>query len=77
MPKNEKSLSMKDVAAMIKSPAGQELLQILQKQDPKAVNQAAVQAQAGNYDDAKNSIQALLQSPDIQRLVAQMRDSHG
>lgn len=77
MSKKENPLSPKDVAAMVKSPAGQELLRILQKQDPNAIGQATTQAQAGNYEEAKNAIQALLQSPDIQHLVAQLRESHG
>lgn len=73
----EKTISTEQIAALAASPAGQALMKALQERDPGAVSQAARQARAGSYDDARQSLEALLHSPDIQRLVAQLRDSHG
>lgn len=71
MQKNSSEFSMHDAMRIAKSPAGQQLLAMLQKQDTNALQEAAQQASAGNYEQAKQSLSALLQNEDIQALLKQ------
>ena len=53
--------------------AGKQLLALLKSQQPDALEAAMNQAQAGNYDAIKQTMSAALSSPEVQRLLKQMR----
>lgn len=53
--------------------AGKQLLALLKSQQPGALETAMNQAQAGNYDAIKQTMSAALSSPEVQRLLKQMR----
>ncbi len=53
--------------------AGKQLLALLKSQQPDALETAMNQAQAGNYDAIKQTMSAALTSPEVQRLLKQMR----
>lgn len=72
MQKDPKNFSMQDAVKMANTPAGQELLAILQKSDTVALQDAMKQASSGNYDSAKQILEPLLASPDIQQLLRQL-----
>lgn len=72
MQKNSQDFSMEEVMRLAKSPAGQQLLAMLQQSDSDRVQQAASQAAAGDYTSAAQTLNALLSSPEAQALVKQL-----
>ena len=65
MDKNSQNFSMDEVKKFAQSPAGQQLMSMLQQQNGEAVRQA----QAGNYDEAMKQLSGFLQTPEAQRLL--------
>ena len=65
MDKFSKNFSVDEVKKFAESPAGQQLMAMLQKSDSEAVRQA----QAGNYEDAMKRLSGFLQTPEAQRLL--------
>ena len=63
--KFSKNFSVDEVKKFAESPAGQQLMAMLQKSDSEAVRQA----QAGNYEDAMKRLSGFLQTPEAQRLL--------
>ena len=57
---------------MAQSPAGKQLIAMLQNADPSALQKAMAQAAAGNYEQAKASLTPLLESENIKSLLQQM-----
>ena len=53
--------------------AGKQLLALLKSQQSGALETAMSQAQEGNYDAIKRTMSAALSSPEVQRLLKQMR----
>ena len=72
MQKNSDNLSMEDALRLAKSPAGQQLLTLLQQYDPNAIKQAMQQASNGDYNKVKETLTPLLESQDIQSLLRQI-----
>ncbi len=67
--------NMSEIWKLAQSPAGQQLLAMLQNTDQSALDNAAKQASTGNMEAAKNSLSALLSSPEVQALLKQMEGS--
>ena len=63
---------MQEVMRLAKSPAGQQLLAMLQQSDSGQLQQAAHQATAGDYESAANTLKALLTTPEAQALMKQL-----
>lgn len=72
MNKNYGDFSADQIMALAKSPAGQQLLAMLQNADAQKLQQAAAQANAGNYDGAQNTLQSLLTDPKVRALMQQL-----
>lgn len=72
MQKKSEDFSMEEVMALAKSPAGQQLLAMLQRSDGDRVQQAASQAAAGDFAQAAKTLQQMLSSPEAQALVKQL-----
>lgn len=72
MQKKSQDFSMEEVLRLAKSPAGQQLLAMLQHADTEQVQQVARQAAAGNYAQASQALQALLATEEAQKLVKQL-----
>ena len=72
----QKEPSMQDLIQMANSPAGQQLLQMLQAQNSQALHEAASSAAAGNMKQAKNILQQLLKNPELKQLLEQMGGGH-
>lgn len=72
MQKNSGDFSMQEAMRLAKSPAGQQLLAMLQNADTGQLQKAMNEASAGNYDQAKQTMSAIMSSPEIQELLKKM-----
>ena len=66
------NFSVQEIMRLAKTPAGQQLIALLQQADPTALRSAAEQASGGNMQQAKSTLEPLLKSPEIQKLIAQL-----
>ena len=69
--------SMPDMSQLLKlarSPAGQQLLSLLQKSGGNELHSAVAQASAGNYDQARQALSALLSTPEARALLKQLEE---
>lgn len=58
-----------------KTDAGQQLIQTLKSENSDTVNKAMSQIAAGNTEEAKQTLSALLRSPQVQALLEQLGGS--
>ena len=72
MEKKSQDFSMEEVMRIAKSPAGQQLMAMLQQQDSAVVAQATAQAKSGNYAQAGQTLRSLLTSPEVQKLMKEL-----
>lgn len=72
MQKKSQDFSMEEVMQLAKSPAGQQLLAMLQQADAEKVQQAAAQAAQGDYAAAAKIAKQLLSDPEAQALMRQL-----
>lgn len=72
MVKKSEDFSMQEIMHLAKSPAGQQLLAMLQRSDSGKVQQAADLAAAGQYNQAAQALQSVLSSPEAQALIKQL-----
>ncbi|MBO5078252.1 MAG: hypothetical protein J6B67_01040 [Oscillospiraceae bacterium] len=72
MQKNSDNFSMQEALRLAKSPAGQQLLALLQQSDPDAMKKAMQQASKGDYSQIQQTLAPLLASEDVQKLLRQM-----
>ena len=63
---------MQEAMRLARSPAGQQLAQLLQQADQQTLNDAVFQAQQGNYEDAAKQLRALMSSPKAQALLKEL-----
>lgn len=64
--------AMKEAARLAKSEAGQQLFSLLKSQDNETLQKAMAQAAAGDYSQMKDTMSALLASPEAQALLQQL-----
>lgn len=69
MEKNSQDFSMEDALRLARSPAAQQLLAALRAKNPDALDRAASQAAAGNFDEAQQDLRSLLSDPALQALL--------
>lgn len=72
MQKNFQDFSMEEVMRLAKSPAGQQLLAMLQQGDSAKLEQAVQQAKTGDYTQAGQTLNGLLSSPEAQKLMKEL-----
>ena len=77
MEENSNNFSMQDVMRLAGTPAGQQLLDHLQKKNSRQLQMAIAHAVSGNMDQAKGLLAAMIQDPESQRLIRQLGGSHG
>ena len=65
-------LDMRRAMELAGTPAGQQLLALLQKQGGPELRQAMDQAASGNYTAAKQALSALMASPEVRKLLEQL-----
>lgn len=67
-----KGYSMQEITRMANSPAGQQLIKLLQQQGGSELNRAVSKANQGNYEEAKDALSSLMNSPEIMALLKQL-----
>lgn len=72
MVKKSDDFSMQEIMHLAKSPAGQQLLAMLQRTDSDKVQRAADLAAAGQYNQAAQTLQSMLASEEAQSLIKQL-----
>ncbi len=66
--------SMQQAMRLASSPAGRQLLALLQQQGGENFQKAMAAAAAGNYDQVKSTLSSLLSSPEAQELLRKLGD---
>lgn len=72
MQKNSGNFSFQDIMHLANSPAGKQLISLLQKTDSTAMQKAMEQASAGDYEKAKQALEPFLASEDVKKLMRQL-----
>ena len=75
MQKNSGDFSMQEAMRLASSPAGKQLLALLQQSNSPALLAAMQQAAAGEYTQAKNTLAPMLESEEVQALLKQLGGS--
>lgn len=69
---NRNDKAIEEAMRIAKSPAGQQLLQLLQQTGGDQLRQAMAKAAAGDYAQAKDAISQLLENPEAKKLLSQL-----
>ena len=72
MEKQNQDFSIQEAMKLIQSPAGQQLLHMLQSSEDPALQRAMEQATRGDIGKAKQSLQHLIADEQIQKLLTQL-----
>ena len=72
MQKNSQDFSMQEALRLAQSPAGQQLLAILQRSDGAQLQKIKDQAAAGDYKNAAQMLNSLLSSQEAKQLLDQL-----
>lgn len=67
--------NISELIRMAQTPAGQQLIALLQKQDGVQLQRAIAYAVSGDYNRAKDALSKLLSSPEAQALLRKLEDS--
>lgn len=67
------NLSIQQAMQLANSEAGQQLLALLRSQNSQALNAAMEDAAGGDYGKVKDRLSAMVQSPQVQALMEQLR----
>lgn len=63
---------LQQMLALLRSPAGQQLMDYLRKNGGSAVQSAAAQASAGDLAGARSTLSPLLENQELQALLRQL-----
>lgn len=74
MQKNSEDFSVQEAMRLAKTPAGQQLIALLQQERSDKLQAIIQLAQQGNMQAAGNALQQVLSSPDAQKLVKEMKE---
>lgn len=73
--KPDPSMDLTQILRMAQSPAGQQLISMLQQQNGEALRSAMSKASAGDYSQAKKTISEFLSKPEAKALLEQLEGS--
>lgn len=68
----DKGIPIQEAMKLAQSPAGQQLIQLLQQTGGNDLQAAMEKAAAGDYSQAKQAITSLMNNPEAQKLLKQM-----
>lgn len=77
MEKKSQDFSYAQAQRLANTPAGKQLMQLLQQQDSAQLQKAMDLASSGNYKEASQMLQTLLASPEAKKLMQQLGGKHG
>lgn len=69
MQENSNQFFIQEAMRLAGTPAGQQLLALLQKNGGDSLKTAMDQAAAGNYEQAKKALSSLLADPEAKKLL--------
>lgn len=72
MQENSNQFLIQEALRLASTPTGQQLLALLQKNGGSNLNAAMNRAAAGDYDQAKQALSALLSDPEAKKLLEQL-----
>ncbi len=72
MENRNQGFSVEDVMQLMKSPAGQQLINLLQSSDDPALRKAKQLSASGKMNEAKDALQHLAANEEIQKLLSQL-----
>ena len=72
MQKNSQDFNLQEALRLAKSPAGQQLLTLLQQSDPETIQKAMAQASSGDFSQISETLAPILASEDVKKLLQQM-----
>lgn len=72
MQKKSDNFSIEDAMRLATSPAGKQLLNVLQQADPDTLNKAKTQASSGDYSQMAQTLAPLLASEEVRKLMQQL-----
>ena len=72
MEKKNQDFSMEEVMRLAKSPAGQQLMAMLQQKDSGQLQQAVTHAKTGDYAQASRTLKDMLSTPEAQKLLKEL-----
>lgn len=67
-----KDFSMEDAKRLASTPAGQQLIAIMQQQNANLLQEAAQAASQGDYKKLQAALTPMLNSEDVQKLLRQL-----
>ena len=70
---NQSDLPIEEAMKLAATPKGQQLLRQLQEQHGSILQSAIQQAQSGDYEQVKQMLSALVNSPEGKALLQQLR----
>ena len=73
MQKNSEDFSVQEAMRLAQSPAGRELIAMLQRTDSGQLQQIMQNAKTGNMTQAGQMLQTMLSSPEAQKLLDELR----
>lgn len=65
---------LSELLRLAQSPAGQQLIALLQQSGGDALQTAVEKASAGDYTQAKKAMSSLLSSPEAQKLLKKLEE---
>ena len=72
MGKQNQNFSMDEVMQLLKSPAGQQLINLLQNTNDPALQKAKQFSENGNMSAARDALQHMAANEEIQKLLSQL-----
>lgn len=72
MERNSGDFSMEEAMRLVNSPAGQQLLALLQQSDTETMHRAMEQALRGDFSQAQQTLSDVASSPEVKKLLQQM-----
>ncbi len=77
MQNKDDNFSMQEAMRLAATPAGQQLIGLLQSSGGNSLEQARRHAASGNMEQAKAALAEVLRSPKVQQLLKEMEQRHG
>ncbi len=72
MQKKSDNFSIEDAMRLANSPAGKQLLNLLQQADPDTLSKVKAQASSGDYSQISQTLAPLLASEEVKKLMQQL-----
>ena len=66
------NLSMQEILRLANSPAGKQLIAMMQQQGGNELQKAMAKAAAGDYTQVKQSIETMMSDPKAQQLLKEL-----